>query len=80
MAGPEGMHVVLRLSLRARSLMIEEYPLSEADIREVGEDFFFDSWSCQPRMTRRGRRRNQKSVRCFLVAITLSNFSLATNI
>ena len=44
MAGPEGMHVVLRLSLRARSLMIEEYPLSEADIKEVGEEFFFDGY------------------------------------
>ena len=44
MAGPEGYHVRLKLSLRARSLMVEEYPLSEPSIYESDGAFFFDGY------------------------------------
>ena len=42
MAGPVGLHVKLELSLRARSLMLEEYPLSEPYIYEADGRHFFD--------------------------------------
>ena len=42
MAGPVGIPVKLELSLRARNLMLEEYPLSEPYIYEADGKHFFD--------------------------------------
>lgn len=42
MAMKKPMHVKVLLSLRARNLLVEEYPLSEAYIKQVNDDYVFD--------------------------------------
>lgn len=46
MSGPERYHVRLRLSLRAKNLMVEEYPLAEKCIRKNGDNYLFDAAVC----------------------------------
>ena len=46
MSGPERYHVRLRLSLRAKNLMVEEYPLAEKCIRKNGDHYLFDADFC----------------------------------
>ena len=46
MSGPERYHVRLRLSLRAKNLMVEEYPLAEKCIRKNGDHYLFDADVC----------------------------------
>lgn len=43
MNGKEEIHVKLELSLRAKNLLIEEYPLSEKDIRSVGGKWILET-------------------------------------
>lgn len=46
MSGPERFHVRLQLTLRAKNLMLEEYPLAEKYIRKNGERYIFDADVC----------------------------------
>lgn len=46
MSGPERFHVRLLLSLRAKNLLVEEYPLAEKCIRKNGDRYIFDSEVC----------------------------------
>ena len=46
MSGPERYHVRLLLSLQAKNLMVEEYPLAEKCIRKNGDHFIFDADVC----------------------------------
>ena len=38
--------VKLQLTLRAKNLLIEEYPLAESHIVETGNKYYFDGWVC----------------------------------
>ena len=42
MSGPETYHVRLQLSLQAKNLLLEEYPLAEKSIRKNGDHYIFD--------------------------------------
>ena len=42
MSGPNAYHVRLQLSLQAKNLLLEEYPLAEKSIRKNGEQYIFD--------------------------------------
>ncbi len=42
MSGPEAYHVRLQLSLQAKNLLLEEYPLAEKCIRKSGDHYIFD--------------------------------------
>ena len=42
MSGPETYHVRLQLSLQAKNLLLEEYPLAEKCIRKSGDHYIFD--------------------------------------
>jgi predicted DNA-binding transcriptional regulator YafY len=42
MSGPNTYHVRLQLSLQAKNLLLEEYPLAEKSIRKSGEHYIFD--------------------------------------
>ena len=46
MSGPNHYRVRLLLSLRAKNLMIEEYPLAEKSIRKNGDRYIFDAEVC----------------------------------
>ena len=46
MAGPEAFRVRLRLSMKAKNLLVEEYPLSERDLQPDGEDWILDTGIC----------------------------------
>ena len=46
MSGPERFHVRLLMSLRAKNLLVEEYPLAEKCIRKNGDRYIFDSEVC----------------------------------
>lgn len=46
MSGPERYHVRLQLSLQAKNLMVEEYPLAEKSIRKNGSNYIFDADVC----------------------------------
>jgi predicted DNA-binding transcriptional regulator YafY len=43
MSGPERYHVRLQLSLQAKNLLLEEYPLAEKSIRKNGDSYIFDA-------------------------------------
>ena len=43
MSGPKKYHVILKLSLQAKNLMLEEYPLAEKSIRKNGDVYIFDA-------------------------------------
>ena len=43
MAGHEAFRVRLRLSMKAKNLLVEEYPLAERDLRPEGEDWILDT-------------------------------------
>lgn len=46
-SSPNSMRIVLRLSLRACSLLTEEYPLSEQYITPIDDNYWqFDGWVC----------------------------------
>lgn len=42
MSGPKTYHVRLQLSLQAKNLLLEEYPLAEKCIRKSGDHYIFD--------------------------------------
>ena len=42
MSGPKTYHVRLQLSLQAKNLLLEEYPLTEKCIRKSGDHYIFD--------------------------------------
>ena len=42
MSGPHACHVRLQLSLQAKNLLLEEYPLAEKSIRKNGDYYIFD--------------------------------------
>lgn len=42
MSGPNIYHVRLQLSLQAKNLLLEEYPLAEKSIRKNGDHYIFD--------------------------------------
>lgn len=42
MSGPHAYHVRLQLSLQAKNLLLEEYPLAEKSIRKNGDYYIFD--------------------------------------
>ena len=42
MSGPNTYHVRLQLSLQAKNLLLEEYPLAEKSIRKNGDHYIFD--------------------------------------
>ena len=46
MSGPRRYHVRLQLSIQAKNLMVEEYPLAEKSIRKNGELYIFDGEVC----------------------------------
>ena len=46
MSGPDHFHVRLLLSLRAKNLLLEEYPLAEKYIRKSGDSYIFDANCC----------------------------------
>ena len=46
MSGPRRIHVRLALSLRAKNLLVEEYPLSEQYIRKRGNGYLFEADVC----------------------------------
>ncbi|MCR5276286.1 MAG: WYL domain-containing protein [Bacteroidales bacterium] len=46
MSGPGHYHVRLRLSLRAKNLLVEEYPLAEKDLAKSGGAYIFDAEVC----------------------------------
>jgi predicted DNA-binding transcriptional regulator YafY len=46
MSGPEKYHVKLKLSLQAKNLMLEEYPLAEKNIKKSGDAYIFDADVC----------------------------------
>lgn len=46
MSGPERYQVRLQLSLQAKSLLLEEYPLAEKSIRKNGDSYIFDANVC----------------------------------
>ena len=46
MSGPEKSHVQLKLTLQAKNLMLEEYPLAEKNIKKSGEAYIFDADVC----------------------------------
>mgnify|MGYP002854731507 CR=1 FL=1 len=46
MSGPQKYHVILKLSLQAKNLMLEEYPLAEKTIRKNGATYIFDADVC----------------------------------
>ena len=46
MSGPDRYHVRLQLSLQAKNLMLEEYPLAEKNIRKNGDVYLFDADVC----------------------------------
>lgn len=43
MSGSEKYHVQLKLSLQAKNLMLEEYPMAEKSIKKAGNDYIFDA-------------------------------------
>ena len=46
MSGPNSYHVRLQLSLQAKNLLLEEYPLAEKSIRKNGDCYIFDAEVC----------------------------------
>lgn len=46
MSGPKTYHVRLQLSLQAKNLLLEEYPLAEKCIRKSGDHYIFDDDVC----------------------------------
>ena len=46
MAGPEEFRVRLRLSMKAKNLLVEEYPLAERDLRADGDAWVLDTGIC----------------------------------
>lgn len=46
MSGPKKYHVILKLSLQAKNLMLEEYPLAEKSIKKSGAAYIFDADVC----------------------------------
>lgn len=46
MSGSEKYHVKLKLSLQAKNLMLEEYPLAEKSIKKSGDAYIFDADVC----------------------------------
>lgn len=46
MSGPNRYHIRLQLSLLAKNLLLEEYPLAEKSIRKSGNHYIFDSDVC----------------------------------
>ena len=46
MSGPNSYHVRLQLSLQAKNLLLEEYPLAEKSIRKSGDHYIFDDDVC----------------------------------
>ncbi len=47
MSGEDQIHVRLKLSLRAKNLLLEEFPLAEPGITQEGEHWMFDSMVCK---------------------------------
>ncbi len=47
MSGEDHIHVRLKLSLRAKNLLLEEFPLAEPDITQEGDHWIFDSMVCK---------------------------------
>ena len=43
MSCPEKFHVRLKLSLRAKNLLLEEYPLAEKSLMKTGNDYIFNA-------------------------------------
>lgn len=46
MSGPNRYHVRMQLTLQAKNLMVEEYPLAEKSIRKNGDRYIFDADVC----------------------------------
>lgn len=46
MSGPNRYHIRLQLSLQAKNLLLEEYPLAEKSIRKSGDHYIFDDDVC----------------------------------
>ena len=46
MSGTDRYHVRLQLSLQAKNLLLEEYPLAEKNIRKNGDAYLFDADVC----------------------------------
>lgn len=46
MSGPDKYHVTLKLTLQAKNLMLEEYPLAEKSIKKSGTAYIFDADVC----------------------------------
>lgn len=46
MSGPNHYHIRLQLSLQAKNLLLEEYPLAEKSIRKSGDHYIFDDDVC----------------------------------
>ena len=46
MSGPEKYHVQLKLTLQAKNLMLEEYPLAEKNIKKSGDAYIFETDVC----------------------------------
>ena len=46
MSGPNRYHIRLQLSLQAKNLLLEEYPLAEKCIRKSGDYYIFDDDVC----------------------------------
>ncbi len=49
MSGHSPIHIRLRLSQRAKNLLVEEYPLAESSVRKNGNEWFFegDIYACE---------------------------------
>lgn len=46
MSGPNHYHIRLQMSLQAKNLLLEEYPLAEKSIRKSGDHYIFDDDVC----------------------------------
>ncbi|MCR4860868.1 MAG: WYL domain-containing protein, partial [Bacteroidales bacterium] len=46
MSGPEAFRVRLRLSMKAKNLLVEEYPLAERDLSPDGDAWILDTGIC----------------------------------
>ena len=46
MAGPESFRVRLRLTMKAKNLLVEEYPLAERDLSPDGDGWILDTGIC----------------------------------
>lgn len=47
MTGDDKIHIKLEMSLLAKNLLCEEFPLAEPDIKQDGDKWIYDSYVCQ---------------------------------